>query len=64
MKGLVENSKKVDEIFFCMFDLLRYVSSQQLWSWQDGQFTLRPKSTAMVMTGRSVHLTTLVPGQA
>ena len=26
--------------------------------------TLRPKSTAMVMVGRSVHLTTLFPGQA
>ena len=25
---------------------------------------LHPKSTAMVMTGRSVHLTTLLPGQA
>ena len=25
---------------------------------------LHPKSTAMVMTGRSVHLTTLFPGQA
>ena len=25
---------------------------------------LRPKSTAMVMTGRSVHLTTLFPGPA
>ena len=25
---------------------------------------LRPKSTAMEMTGRSVHLTTLFPGQA
>ena len=24
---------------------------------------LRPKSTAMVMVGRSVHLTTLFPGQ-
>ena len=24
---------------------------------------LRPKSTAMVMAGRSVHLTTLSPGQ-
>ena len=24
----------------------------------------RPKSTAMVMAGRSVHLTTLFPGQA
>ena len=27
-------------------------------------FALRPKSTAMVMGGRSVHLTTLFPGQA
>ena len=25
---------------------------------------LRPKSTAMVMAGRSVHLTTRFPGQA
>ena len=25
---------------------------------------LRPKSKAMVMAGRSVHLTTLFPGQA
>ena len=25
---------------------------------------LHPKSTAMVMVGRSVHLTTLFPGQA
>ena len=25
---------------------------------------LRPKSTTMVMEGRSVHLTTLFPGQA
>ena len=25
---------------------------------------LRPKSTAMVIAGRSIHLTTLFPGQA
>ena len=25
---------------------------------------LRPKSTAMVMVGQSIHLTTLFPGQA
>ena len=25
---------------------------------------LRPKATAMVMAGRSVHITTLFPGQA
>ena len=29
-----------------------------------GFVALRPKSTAMVMAGRSVHLTTLFPGQA
>ena len=27
-------------------------------------FALGPKSTAMVIAGRSVHLTTLFPGQA
>ena len=27
-------------------------------------FALRPKSTAMVIAGQSVHLTTLFPGQA
>ena len=27
-------------------------------------FALRPKSTAMVIVGRSVHLTTHFPGQA
>ena len=27
-------------------------------------FALRPKSTAKVMAGQSVHLTTLFPGQA
>ena len=25
--------------YFCLFILLLYVQSQQLWSWQDGQFT-------------------------
>ena len=29
-----------------------------------GFVALRPKSTAMVMAGRSVHLTTLLPKQA
>ena len=29
-----------------------------------GFAALRPKSTAMVIAGRSVHLTTLFPGQA
>ena len=32
--------------------------------WLVGFVTLRPKSQAMVIAGRSVHLTTLFPGQA
>ena len=32
--------------------------------WLVGFIALRPKSTAMVIAGRSVHLTTLFPGQA
>ena len=33
-------------------------------TWLVGFVALRPKSTAMVIAGRSVHLTTLFPGQA
>ena len=32
--------------------------------WLVGFVALRPKSTAMVIAGRSVHLTTNFPGQA
>ena len=32
--------------------------------WLVGFVALRPKSTAMVIAGRLVHLTTLFPGQA
>ena len=32
--------------------------------WLVGFVALRPKSTAMVIAGRSVNLTTLFPGQA
>ena len=32
--------------------------------WLVGFVALRPKSTAMVIAGRSVHLTTLFPRQA
>ena len=32
--------------------------------WLVGFVALRPKTTAMVIAGRSVHLTTLFPGQA
>ena len=34
------------------------------YGWLVGFVALRPKSTAMVIAGRSVHLTTLFPGQA
>ena len=33
-------------------------------TWLVGFVALRPKSTAMVIARRSVHLTTLFPGQA
>ena len=33
------------------------------WLWLVGFVALRPKSTSMVIAGRSVHLTTLFPGQ-
>ena len=46
------NTKKILVIFcVCLFVFVCFVA-------------LRPKSTAMVMAGRSVHLTTLFPGQA
>ena len=32
--------------------------------WLVGFVALRPKSTAMVIAGQPVHLTTLFPGQA
>ena len=57
-----------------LLDLILYVPSAifQLctdgssWvvGWLVGFVALRPKSTAMVIAGRSVHLTTLFPGQA
>ena len=36
----------------------------KLVGWLVGFVALRPKSTAMVIAGQSVHLTTLFPGQA
>ena len=36
----------------------------RLVGWLVGFVALRPKSTAMVIAGRSVHLTTRFPGQA
>ena len=46
---LKTRSENVNILFVCLF--VCFVA-------------LRPKSTAMVIAGRSVHLTTLFPGQA
>ena len=40
------------------------ISMMAIQGWLVGFVALRPKSTAMVIAGRSVHLTTLFPGQA
>ena len=50
---LADNSHERSYLFFSklMKDVTKFVA-------------LRPKSTAMVMVGRSVHLTTLFPVQA
>ena len=40
------------------------VQRRNPFAWLVGFVALRPKSTAMVIAGRSVHLTTLFPGQA
>ena len=51
----------VDQSLFAM-------AKQIQWQWPETLFVcfvaLRPKSTAMVIAGRSVHLTTFFPGQA
>ena len=58
-----------------LFDLILYVPSTIFQLNRDGSFwvdlflfvcfvALRPKSTAMVIAGRSVHLIPLFPGQA
>ena len=45
----------------CLFEP---ASDILVFGWLVGFVALRPKSTAMVIAGRSVHLTTLFPGQA
>ena len=73
---MVANSDNTDQIFLRELSVLGYlfaISSQPLNSVLDSEcirllfvcfVALRPKSTAMVIAGRSVHLTTLFPGQA
>ena len=58
-------------VFFCNMGGYYFPLPQKVWMTLDGFVylfvcfvALRPKSTAMVMTGRSVHLTTLFPRQA
>ena len=50
------------------YSLFQYIIGDGIllsWTgWLVGFVALRPKSTAMVIAGRSVHLTTLFPGQA
>ena len=53
--------------FYCfMYEKYNHTQKYNTWlvGWLVGFVALRPKSTAMVIAGRSVHLTTLFPGQA
>ena len=62
------------EDFNCEFTQIRCLSRvlctfyrnkcPEVVGWLVGFVALRPKSTVMVIAGRSVHLTTLFPGQA
>ena len=53
-------------ILFCVCHAFVCVCLYVGWlvGWLVGFVASRPKSTAMVIAGRSVHLTTLFPGQA
>ena len=59
-------------VFLVSFDCYRFIAlPQDAVDWSAVCFVclfvfvaLRPMSTAMVIAGRSVHLTTLFPGQA
>ena len=60
--------KLLEEILYCC-PRITYVPTPQMLKFDQSSFAicfvaLRPKSTAMVMSGMSVHLTTLFPGQA
>ena len=46
----------------CLLKSRKYYGMR--YGWLVGFVALRPNSTAMVIAGRSVHLTTLFPGQA
>ena len=56
--GLLDHGQPMEQTrgLFCTCNLV--------FGWLVGFVALRPKSTAMVIAGWSVHLTTLFPGQA
>ena len=52
-------------ILVCLIQSMLHMKFESNWPCVFACFVaLRPKSTAMVMAGRSVQLTTLFPGQA
>ena len=51
-------------LILCMFTMYVCCISSVFVGWLVGFVASRPKSAAMVIAGRSVHLTTLFPGQA
>ena len=66
-----------DHVLLCMFHFIRRLALKRLIELHQREYhiqsdfvclfvfvALRPMSTAMVIAGRSVHLTTLFPGQA
>ena len=53
--------KKKENVYYCRPSLFKPFHSN---GWLVGFVALHPKSTAMVIAGGSVHLTTLFPGQA
>ena len=63
---------EICDVHPCNMHIYTYIAFEQklliidkcLSCWLVGFVALRPKSTAMVIAGRSVHLTTLFLGQA
>ena len=56
--------KKLEKIFFFLPEICTFGRQYLPILFLFVFVALRPKSTAMVIAGRSVHLTTLFPGQA
>ena len=54
----------LNEMDMCNIIRIRSIERTQILFMFVCYVALRPKSTAMVIAGRSVHLTTLFPGQA